>query len=100
MNFSSIDMPSSVAPADLAIQTVRSSLLALPSPPGTLTVCDRLANSLADYGFCSLQELLDSHARSSDSTRSILTELKWSPLQIDKVLGPKAAAGGGGADDA
>lgn len=100
MNFSSIDMPSSAAPADFAIQTIRSSLLALPSPPGTLTVCDRLANSLADYGFCSLQELLDSHARSSDSTRSILTELKWSPLQIDKVLGPKAAAGGAAAADA
>ena len=103
MNFNSIDMPSSVAPADLAIQTIRSSLLALPTPPGTLTVCDRLANSLADYGFCSLQELLDSHARSSNDTRSILTDLKWSPLQIDKVLGPKvpasAAAGGGGADN-
>lgn len=104
MNFSSIDVPSSVAPADFAIQTIRSSLLALPTPPGTLTVCDRLANSLADYGFCSLQELLDSHASSSNGTRSILTDLKWSPLQIDKVLGPKgpasAAAGGGAAADA
>ncbi len=82
------DMPSSVAPADLAIETIRSSLLAHPTPPGTLTVCERLANSLAESSFCSLQELLDYHARNPSGARVILTDLKWSPLQIEKVLGP------------
>ena len=72
------------APADPAIQAIRQSLLQLPTPPGTESVCDKLAESLAGYGFCSFQELI-AHPRSD--ARAILVDLKWSPLQIQKVFG-------------
>ncbi len=76
---------SSSAPADPAIQSIRQSLLQHVTPPGTISVCEKLADSLAGYGFCSFQELLDFTPRSD--ARKILSDLKWSPLQIQKVLG-------------
>jgi hypothetical protein len=50
---------SSRAPADPAIQSIRQSLLQHATPPGTVSVCEKLADSLAGYGFCSFQELLE-----------------------------------------
>jgi hypothetical protein len=75
---------SSLAPADPAIQSIRQSLLQHATPPGTVSVCEKLADSLAGYGFCSFQELI-AHPRSD--ARAILVDLKWSPLQIQKVFG-------------
>lgn len=76
---------SSSAQADPAIQSISQSLVQLPTPPGPASVCEKLADSLAGYGFCSFQELLDFHPRSD--ARKILSDLKWSPYQIQKVLG-------------
>ena len=75
---------SSSAPADPAIRSIHQALLHHPTPPGTDSVCEKLAASLAGYGFCSFEELLD-HPR--PAARAILGDLKWSPLQIQKVLG-------------
>jgi hypothetical protein len=100
MVFSDSAQPSSSATADPAIHSIHQALLSFATPPGTVSVCQKLAENLAGYGFCTFQELLDCP---KDRAREILTELKWSPLQIDKVLGPKgsasAAAGGGAAVD-
>jgi hypothetical protein len=82
---------SSSAPADPAIQSIRSSLLQHATPPGTVSVCEKLADSLAGYGFCSFQELLEFRPRSD--ARKILSDLKWSPLQIKKVLGDSDDSG-------
>ncbi len=76
---------SASAPADSAIRAIHQSLLGLPKPPGTESVCEKLAESLAGYGFTSFQELLDFDPRAD--ARAILIDLKWSPLQIQKVLG-------------
>jgi hypothetical protein len=75
---------SSSAPADPAIRSIHQALVQHPTPPGTVSVCEKLAENLAGYGFCTFQELMDfPRARA----REILAELKWSPLQIEKVLG-------------
>lgn len=86
MAFSSDPLPtSSSAPADPAIHSICQALVQHATPPGTVSVCEKLAQNLAGYGFCTFQELLE-YPR--DRARAILTELKWSPLQIEKVFGP------------
>ena len=60
-----------------------NALKGLKEPPGTTTVCKMLASSLGNYGVGSLEEL-----RLMDDATSILLELKWTALQIKKVLHP------------
>jgi hypothetical protein len=90
MTFSSDPLPtSSSAPADPAIHSICQALVQHATPPGTVSVCEKLAENLAGYGFCTFQELLE-HPR--PRAREILAELKWSPLQIEKVFGPVGPA--------
>ncbi len=72
---------------DSELKPLLRSLLALPKPPGTTTICEVLATGLGKYGIISLSEL---HEMSRAEAESILKELNWSPMQIAKVLQPSA----------
>lgn len=62
------------------------ALKGLPVPPGTTAVCMKLVVALGEYGFTSLQQL---QQMQYDDAVAILVELKWTPLQIQRVLGSK-----------
>ena len=73
---------------DIGLSKLKSDLIALPNPPGLPFVCQKLAEGgLAGYGICSLQELLEIRDRNYNDAATILGELKWSSLQVCKVLG-------------
>jgi hypothetical protein len=71
---------------DDELSPLLASLKNLKQPPGTTAVCKALASSLAGYGVISLEELL---AMEEKQAIEILEKLKWSPIQIQKVLHPK-----------
>jgi hypothetical protein len=79
--------PAAAEAVDPGVLAIKSSLTALPAPPGLPAVCQKLAEGLAGYGFCTLQELLEIRDRKYDSASAILKELHWSVLQIERVLG-------------
>jgi hypothetical protein len=72
---------------DIGLSKLKSDLIALPNPPGLPFVCQKLAEGLAGYGICSLQELFEIRDRNYNDAATILGELKWSSLQVCKVLG-------------
>jgi hypothetical protein len=86
--------PAAAEPVDPGVIAIKNSLTALASPPGLSAVCQKLAEGLAGYGFCSLQELLDIRDSNYQSASAILAGLQWSPLQVSRVLGavPNAPA--------
>jgi hypothetical protein len=87
--FQSPSTPAAVVPHfDEELVPLLDSLKNLPEPPGTTAVCKNLASSLGNYGISSVQEL---RKMAPSEAEKILTELKWSPLQIQKVLNPKAS---------
>ena len=71
---------------DPEMRPLLQSLLALPKPPGTTAICESLAMGLGKYGIISLSEL---HEMDRADAEAILQELKWSPMQITKVLPAK-----------
>jgi hypothetical protein len=90
-------MPAFAAPAmlqaappadqfDQELLPLFDSLKNLADPPGTSTACKLLASSLGNYGITKLDEL---RAMKDDEACDLLKELKWSALQIQKVLHPK-----------
>jgi hypothetical protein len=70
------------APFDEELEPLLKALVKL--GPGTTTVCRTLAMSLGNYGILSVEEL-----RKMENANDILKELKWTPLQIQKVMEPK-----------
>lgn len=62
-----------------------TALKGLKEAPGTTAVCKTLASSLGNYGVGSLEEL---RLMPEEDATSILQELKWTALQIRKVLHP------------
>jgi hypothetical protein len=71
---------------DSEMRPLLQSLLALPKPPGTTAICESLAMGLGKYGIISLSEL---HEMDRADAEAVLQELKWSPMQITKVLPAK-----------
>lgn len=84
--------PAAAESVDPGVIAIKNSLTNLPAPPGLPAVCHKLAEGLAGYGFCTLQELLTTRDSNYQSASAILAGLQWSPLQISRVLGdaPKA----------
>ena len=70
---------------DDELSPLLASLKGLKQPPGTSAVCQTLAASLAGYGVTSLTELL---VMDKKQAIEMLEKLKWSPVQIQKVLNP------------
>ena len=79
--------PAAAEPVDPGVIAIKNSLTALATPPGLPAVCQKLAEGLAGYGFCTLQELLTIRDSNYQSASAILTGLQWSPLQVSRVLG-------------
>jgi hypothetical protein len=50
--------PAAAEPVNPGVIATKNSLTALATPPGLPAVCQKLAEGLAGYGFCTLQELL------------------------------------------
>jgi hypothetical protein len=86
--------PAAAEPVDPGVIAIKNTLTALATPPGLPAVCQKLAEGLAGYGFCTLQELLTIRDSNYHSAFAILTGLQWSPLQVNRVLGdaPNASA--------
>jgi hypothetical protein len=79
--------PAAAESVDPGVLAIKNTLTALPAPPGLPAVCQKLAEGLAGYGFCTLQELLAIRDTKYDSASAILRDLHWSVLQIERVLG-------------
>ncbi len=86
--------PAAAESVDPGVIAIKNSLTALATPPGLPGVCQKLAEGLAGYGFCTLQELLTIRDSNYQSASAILVGLQWSPLQVSRVLGdaPNASA--------
>jgi hypothetical protein len=73
-------------PFDAELLPLLNALKSLNDPPGTTAVCKNLVSSLGNYGITTLEEL---RAMEESEACTILKELKWTTLQIKKVLHPK-----------
>jgi hypothetical protein len=83
--------PAAAESVDPGVLAIKNSLTALTAPPGLPPICQKLAEGLAGYGFCTLQELLTMRDSNYKSASGILEGLHWSPLQVTRVLGDAPA---------